>query len=169
MSDLSIVFTFAHYGREHREDLMFCTITGIKTIHPSNHLSPLIQGFDLGYQPKQGSPDFPLPAYFVELFWWNPKVFPGQPGIDLVLLPVGCALNTSAGRLGARATSSSFSSQYGGAAALFRAPPGWQSFLTYLKGEPSHLRREAHFLTDLRNSNTGKLAYLNKVCTNYII
>ena len=32
-----------------------------------------------GQQPKQGSPDFPLPSHFIQLFRWDPEVFPGQP------------------------------------------------------------------------------------------
>ncbi|KAK0149249.1 Zinc finger BED domain-containing protein 1 [Merluccius polli] len=32
-----------------------------------------------GPQPKQGSPDFPLPSHFVQLFPGDPEAFPGQP------------------------------------------------------------------------------------------
>ncbi|KAK0151551.1 putative nuclease HARBI1 [Merluccius polli] len=32
-----------------------------------------------GQQPKQGSPDFPFPSYFVQLFLGDPDAFPGQP------------------------------------------------------------------------------------------
>ncbi|KAK0145239.1 SCL-interrupting locus [Merluccius polli] len=32
-----------------------------------------------GQQPKQGSPDFPFPSYFGQLFLGDPEAFPGQP------------------------------------------------------------------------------------------
>ncbi|KAK0148980.1 putative nuclease HARBI1 [Merluccius polli] len=57
-----------------------------------------------GQQPKQGSPDFPLPSHFVQLFPGDPEAFPGQPerhsrcsvlGLPRGLLPVGRDLNTS--------------------------------------------------------------------------
>ena len=32
-----------------------------------------------GQQPKQGSPDFPLPSHFVQLLPGDPEAFPGQP------------------------------------------------------------------------------------------
>ena len=32
-----------------------------------------------GQQPKQGSPDFPFPSHFVQLFLGDPEAFPGQP------------------------------------------------------------------------------------------
>ncbi|KAK3535321.1 hypothetical protein QTP70_007934 [Hemibagrus guttatus] len=32
-----------------------------------------------GQQSKQGCPDFPLHRYFLQLFWRDPEVFPGQP------------------------------------------------------------------------------------------
>ena len=33
-----------------------------------------------GSQPQQGNPDCPLPSHFHQLFWGDPKAFPGQPG-----------------------------------------------------------------------------------------
>ncbi|KAK0151912.1 hypothetical protein N1851_006716 [Merluccius polli] len=32
-----------------------------------------------GQQPKQGSPDFPFPSYYGQLFLGDPEAFPGQP------------------------------------------------------------------------------------------
>ena len=60
-----------------------------------------------GQQPKQGSPDCPLPCHLVQLFPGDPEAFPGQPrdivspacpGSTTGRLPVGRAQNTSPGR-----------------------------------------------------------------------
>ncbi|XP_072771492.1 uncharacterized protein [Nerophis lumbriciformis] len=51
-------------------------------IHPSIFFRLSEVGL-LGQQPKQGSPDFPLPSHFVQLFPGDPEAFPGQPG-DIV-------------------------------------------------------------------------------------
>ena len=37
-----------------------------------------------GQQPKQGSPDFPFPSYFIQLFLGDPEAFPGQPSVSWV-------------------------------------------------------------------------------------
>ncbi|KAK0139076.1 Nectin-4 [Merluccius polli] len=37
-----------------------------------------IQKRETGQQPKQGSPDFPLPSHFVQFFPGDPEAFPGQ-------------------------------------------------------------------------------------------
>lgn len=42
------------------------------------HLLPLFWGRVGGQQSKRGSPDFPRPTYFVQLFWGDPAAFPGQ-------------------------------------------------------------------------------------------
>ena len=67
----------------------------------SIHLSILhrLSGVGLqGQQPKQGSPDFPLPSYFIQLFRGDPKAFPGQPR-DIVRLSTGeTCPDTSSGR-----------------------------------------------------------------------
>ena len=47
------------------------------SIHPSSFRLSRVRS--RGQQPKQGSPDFPLPCYFVQLFLGDPEAFPGQP------------------------------------------------------------------------------------------
>ncbi|KAK0152077.1 hypothetical protein N1851_006562 [Merluccius polli] len=46
-------------------------------IHPSSCCLSGVGSW--GQQPKQGSPDFPLPSHFVQLFLGDPEAFPGQP------------------------------------------------------------------------------------------
>ncbi|XP_061820491.2 CUGBP Elav-like family member 3-B isoform X2 [Nerophis lumbriciformis] len=52
------------------------------SIHPSIFFR-LSEVGSRGQQPKQGSPDFPLPSHFVQLLPGDPEAFPGQPG-DIV-------------------------------------------------------------------------------------
>ena len=57
-------------------------------IHPSIHPSiffRLSRAGSRGQLSEQGHPDFPHPGHFLQLFWEDPKAFPGQLG-DIVTL-----------------------------------------------------------------------------------
>ena len=106
-------------------------------IHPSIFVR-LSGAGSRGQLPVQGHPDFPLPGHFPQLFREDPKAFSGQlgnivtpacPGSSSGSPPKGSILEAS--ETDARATSAG-SSRCGGAAALLRAPPGWQSSSPYL-------------------------------------
>ncbi|KAK3566934.1 hypothetical protein QTP86_005599 [Hemibagrus guttatus] len=86
-------------------------------------------------QSKQGCPDFTLPRHFLQLFWRDPEVFPGQPR-DKSLSSVSWVSfrwgipgtppqgdTQEASETDAQATST-VPFRCGGAAALLQAPPG---------------------------------------------
>ena len=52
------------------------------SIHPSIFFRLSRVGLR-GQLPEQGHPDFPHPGHFLQLFWEDPKAFPGQLG-DIV-------------------------------------------------------------------------------------
>ncbi|MEQ2171454.1 hypothetical protein GOODEAATRI_010861 [Goodea atripinnis] len=101
----------------------------------------LIRDQVTGQQTQQRHPDVPLPRHLLQLFWGEPKAFPGQPR-DIV--PPACpgtppeeGVQKTSG-IDARATSTG-PSRCGGAAALLRAPH------PISKGVPGHPTEEAHF------------------------
>ena len=62
-------------------DVTLVYVQGLSSllIKPLSSYSALSGVGSWGQQPKERSPDFPLPSHFIQLFPGDPEAFPGQP------------------------------------------------------------------------------------------